>query len=141
MGAPELRSSIAIIGGGIGGVAAAVALGQAGLDTTVYERAARMREAGAGMMLWPNATRVLRDLGLLEDVLARSGSTTNFLVRARGGKVLMNIALGKFEVPAICVRRTDLLAFLLAALQPEQVRLGYEFQQLEQTTDKVRIHF
>lgn len=133
--------SIAIIGGGIGGVAAAVALRQAGIDATVYERSRLMRETGAGMMLWPNATRVLRGMGLLEDVLARSGSSTNFLVRASGGKVLMNIALGKFDVPAICVRRADLLAVLLAALHPEQVRLGYEFQHLVQTTDKVRIHF
>src|ERR1700674_4234263 len=108
--------SIAIIGGGIGGVAAAVALRQIGIDATVYERAPQMREVGAGMMLWPNATRVLRDIGLLEDVLARSGSSTNFLVRASGGKVLMNIALGEFDVPAICVRRADLLSVLLAAL-------------------------
>jgi 2-polyprenyl-6-methoxyphenol hydroxylase-like FAD-dependent oxidoreductase len=100
-----------------------------------------MSEAGAGMMLWPNATRVLRDLGLLEDVLARSGSTTNFLVRASGGKVLMNIPLGKFDVPALCVRRSDLLAVLLAALQPEQVRLGHEFHHMEQSRDKVRIYF
>lgn len=141
MSARQPVSSIAIIGGGIGGVAAAVALRQAGVDATVYERAARMGEVGAGMMLWPNATRVLRDLGLLEDVLARSGSTTNFLVRASGGKVLMNIPLGKFDVPAICVRRSDLLAVLLAALPPEQVRLGHEFHHMEQSRDKIRIYF
>ena len=57
------------------------------------------------MMLWPNATRVLRGFGLLEDILARSGSSTHFLVRASSGTVLMDIALGKFEVPAICMRR------------------------------------
>src|SRR5258708_33493312 len=118
--------SIAIIGGGIGGAAAAVALRQTGIDATVYERSRLMREVGAGMMLWPNATRVLRDLGLLESVLARSGSSTNFLVRASCGKVLMSIALGEFDVPAICMRRADLLAVLLAALEPEQVRLGHE---------------
>ena len=100
-----------------------------------------MREVGAGMMLWPNATRVLRDLGLLESVLARSGSSTNFLVRASSGKVLMSITLGKFDVPAICMRRADLLAVLLAALEPEQVRLGREFHHLEQSKDKVRVYF
>ena len=93
------------------------------------------------MMLWPNATRVLRDMGLLESVLARSGSSTNFLVRASCGKVLMTIALGKFDVPAVCVRRADLLAVLLATLQPEQVRLGHEFHHLEQSRDKVRVYF
>jgi 2-polyprenyl-6-methoxyphenol hydroxylase-like FAD-dependent oxidoreductase len=141
MSTPLLRRSIGIIGGGIGGVAAAVALRQAGIEATVYERAPQMREVGAGMMLWPNATRVLRDLGLLEDVLARSGSSTNFLVRAASGKILMNIELGKFDVPAICVRRVDLLKIFLAALRPEQVRLGHDFQHLEQSRDKVCVYF
>jgi 2-polyprenyl-6-methoxyphenol hydroxylase-like FAD-dependent oxidoreductase len=133
--------NIGIIGGGIGGVAAAVALHQVGINAVVYERAPRLREVGVGMMLWPNATRVLRDLGLLEQVLARSGPNTHFLVRASGGEVLMNIALGDFDVPAVCARRSDLLAVLIAALPPECVRLGREFHHLEQAVDKVRIHF
>ena len=62
------KFNIGIIGGGIGGVAAAVALHRAGIRATVYERANELREVGAGMMLWPNATRVLKELGLLERV-------------------------------------------------------------------------
>ena len=132
---------IGIIGGGIGGVATAVALHQVGINAVVYERAPRLREAGVGMMLWPNATRVLRDLGLLEHILARSGPNTHFLVRARGGEVLMNIALGDSDVPAICASRADLLSVLIAALPPESIRLGRELQHLEQVGDKVRIYF
>jgi 2-polyprenyl-6-methoxyphenol hydroxylase-like FAD-dependent oxidoreductase len=135
------KANIGIVGGGIGGVAAAVALHQAGIDATVYERAPQLREVGAGMMLWPNATRVLRGLGLLEDVLARSGSSTHFLVRASSGAVLMNIALGKLDVPAICMRRSDLLAVLLAKLPPGSIRLGHKLNKLEQPKDKVRISF
>jgi 2-polyprenyl-6-methoxyphenol hydroxylase-like FAD-dependent oxidoreductase len=136
-----LQETIAIIGGGIGGVAAAVALHQAGISATLYERSREFREAGAGMMLWPNATRVLRELGLLEKLIARSGPNTNFLVRASYGTVLMNIALGQFDVPAVCARRSDLLAVLLDALPPERVRLGCELTHLEQTGSKVRLHF
>src|SRR5580700_5042183 len=102
--------NIGIVGGGIGGVAAAAALHKLGIEATVYERASRWREAGAGMMLWPNATRVLDSLGLLERVALLSGPNSHFLVRASCGKVLMNIALGQFEVPALCTRRSDLLA-------------------------------
>jgi 2-polyprenyl-6-methoxyphenol hydroxylase-like FAD-dependent oxidoreductase len=135
------KANIGIVGGGIGGVATAVALHQLGIEATVYEKASRLREAGAGMMMWPNATRVLRHLGLLEDVLARSGSSTHFLVRAPNGTVLMNIALGEFDVPAICMRRSDLLAVLLAKLKPESIRLGQTLDRLEQSRDEARISF
>jgi 2-polyprenyl-6-methoxyphenol hydroxylase-like FAD-dependent oxidoreductase len=135
------EANIGIVGGGIGGIAAALALHQAGINATVYERAPRLREVGAGMMLWPNATRVLRSFGLLEDVLAHSGSSTHFLVRTSSGLVLMNIALGKFDVPAVCMRRSDLLAVLLAALPQGSIRLGHTLNKLEQSRDKVKISF
>ena len=133
--------SIGVVGGGIGGIAVAVALRRIGIDVSVYERARELREVGAGMMLWPNATRVLRELGLLNEVLARSGRNTHFLVRTSTGKILMNIALGKFEVPAVCTRRADLLSILLAALPQECLRLGYEFERLKQCNHKVRLSF
>jgi 2-polyprenyl-6-methoxyphenol hydroxylase-like FAD-dependent oxidoreductase len=133
--------NIGIVGGGIGGVAAALALRRAGFDATVYERAPELREVGAGMMLWPNATRVLRELGLLETVAASSGPNQHFLVRARGGRILMDIALGHFEVPALCTRRSDLLAALTSALPREGIRLGHEFQSLERHPWGARVHF
>jgi 2-polyprenyl-6-methoxyphenol hydroxylase-like FAD-dependent oxidoreductase len=133
--------NVGIVGGGIGGVAAAVALKKFGIHATVYERAPRLMEVGAGMMLWPNATRVLKSLGLLEDVAARSGHNSHFLVRASCGKILMNIALGKFDVPALCTRRSDLLASLLSALPQACVRLGRECTHLEQSRLGVRLHF
>jgi len=92
-------------------------------------------------MLWPNATRVLRSFGLLEDVLAHSGSSTHFLVRTSSGAVLMNIALGKFDVPAVCMRRSDLLAVLLSALPQGSIRLGHTLNKLEQSSDRVRLIF
>ena len=135
------EKNIGIVGGGIGGLAAAVALHQAGIDVVVYERASALREVGAGMMLWPNATRVLREMGLLGSVLAHSGPNTHFLVRASSGKVLMNLALGRFEVPAVCTRRSDLLGVLLAALPPGCVRLGHQLQGFKQIEGKVRLQF
>ncbi len=139
--AGDRKKSIAIVGGGIGGIAAAVALHRIGVDVSVYERVDQLREVGAGMMLWPNATRVLSELRMLEQMLARSGRNTHFLVRTSTGKVLMNIALGKFEVPAVCMRRADLLSILLDALPRECLRLGYEFERLKQYEGKVRLYF
>ena len=132
---------VGIIGAGIGGVAAAAALHKFGIRATLYERAPRLKEVGAGMMLWPNATRVLKTLGLLDDVAARSGVNTHFLVRESSGTILMDISLGEFDVPALCTRRADLLASLLFALPAEDIRLGWELTHLEQVKSSVRVHF
>ncbi|HEY2845407.1 MAG TPA: FAD-dependent monooxygenase, partial [Bryobacteraceae bacterium] len=129
------------IGGGIGGVAAAAALHKFGIHATVYERGLQPQEASAGMMLWPNATRVLKSLGLLDEVVALSGRTSHFLVRASCGKVLMNIALGEFDVPAVCTRRSDLLASLQSAVPRECIHFGRQFSHVEQEKSKVRVHF
>jgi 2-polyprenyl-6-methoxyphenol hydroxylase-like FAD-dependent oxidoreductase len=137
---------IAIVGGGIGGVATAVALEQAGIHATVYERAPELREVGAGVILWPNATRVLRELGVLDRVAARSAASDNFLVRSSSGKILMDLALGDFEVPALCARRADLLAALVASLPSDRIRLGHELTHLglipgDRSNSKVCLRF
>src|SRR5215475_10019937 len=58
------KPRIAIIGGGIGGLAAARALLQRGIEVTVYEQASRISEFGAGVVMTPNAMKALRSLGL-----------------------------------------------------------------------------
>jgi 2-polyprenyl-6-methoxyphenol hydroxylase-like FAD-dependent oxidoreductase len=78
---------------------------------------------------------------VLEQVLTGAGSSTHFQVLSSGGKVLMNIALGRFDVPALCARRADLLAALLAALPAGRIRLGYELTHLEQNGSGVRLRF
>ena len=55
---------IAIIGGGIGGLTAAVALARRGVAAEVYEQAPVLEEVGAGVGLWPNAMRALEPIGL-----------------------------------------------------------------------------
>ena len=62
----ELR--VAIVGGGIGGVTAALALRARGIDVRVYEQAAALTEVGAGLTLQPNGVRMLRRLGFGADV-------------------------------------------------------------------------
>ncbi len=105
-----------IVGGGIGGLAAAVALRRAGCEAEVYERAPAFREVGAGVSLWPNATRVLRMWGVLERVLARGAEVTRFDLRRAEGVRLASIAMSGFDTPAVCVHRAELHAALLAEL-------------------------
>jgi 2-polyprenyl-6-methoxyphenol hydroxylase-like FAD-dependent oxidoreductase len=92
-------------------------------------------------MLWPNATRVLKELGLLERVVASSGPNRHFLVRSSAGTILMDIGLGRFDVPALCTRRSDLLDALLSALPPGRIRLGHDFEFFEHRKNGVGVHF
>ena len=66
------QTSVAIVGGGIGGLAAALSLLRAGFDVQVYEQAAALGEVGARINIGPNASRILHRLGL-EAVLERIG--------------------------------------------------------------------
>jgi 2-polyprenyl-6-methoxyphenol hydroxylase-like FAD-dependent oxidoreductase len=59
-----MGSKIVIVGSGIGGLTAAVALGRMGLTAEVYEQAPALEEVGAGMGLWPNAMAALEPIGL-----------------------------------------------------------------------------
>ena len=64
--------SVGVVGGGIGGLAAALSLLAAGFDVHVYEQASRLGEVGAGVQVSPNASRILHRVGLAE-ALARTG--------------------------------------------------------------------
>ena len=68
----QSANSIAIIGGGLGGLAAALSLLHAGFDVHVYERATVLSEVGAGIQVSPNASRILHRLGLADE-LAKMG--------------------------------------------------------------------
>src|SRR5215207_6100147 len=55
---------VVIVGGGIGGLTAAVALHQRGFEVAVYERSPKLEEVGAGLQVGPNGVKVIRGLGL-----------------------------------------------------------------------------
>ena len=60
-------ASVGVVGGGIGGLSAALSLLDAGFDVQVYEQASTLGEVGAGVQVSPNASRILHRLGLAED--------------------------------------------------------------------------
>ena len=97
-----------IVGGGIGGMAAALALRQAGLRFSLYERAPAFTEVGAGMSLWPNATRVLKKLGVLDELAAVGEPVTRFNLLRPVGQMISTICMGGFATPAFCLHRADL---------------------------------
>lgn len=130
-----------VVGGGIGGLSAAIALRRAGVAAEVYERAPELREVGAGISLWPNATRQLRRWGLLDDVLRRGFRFTTGEMRDARGAVLARTPLPPSDAPSVLIHRADLHAVLCHALPPWAVRTGAELRGFRDVVDGVEADF
>jgi 2-polyprenyl-6-methoxyphenol hydroxylase-like FAD-dependent oxidoreductase len=137
----QTAKKVLVIGGGIGGAATALALHRAGLEPVLYERTEKLREVGAGIALWANATHVLKELGVLDDALRVGDVVTNYQFLSQTGKELVNLRVDRHEVPAIGIHRADLQALLWQKLPSKQCVLGQAFEQFEQVGTKVRAHF
>jgi salicylate hydroxylase len=120
---------IIIVGAGIGGLAATVAVERAGFEVCAIERAPRFGEVGAGVQLGPNATRVLIRLGMDEDVrhFGVAPSHVSFL-RWRDGITLATTPMAKVEsmfgAPYRTMYRPDLINMLSARMSTAQIKLG-----------------
>jgi 2-polyprenyl-6-methoxyphenol hydroxylase-like FAD-dependent oxidoreductase len=119
---------VVVVGGGIGGLTAALSLRRHGHEVVVLERRATSEEAGAGISLWPNAMRILRDLGLGPALEASAISDGRATIRTRRGRQLatsdMAIIERRFAAPLSVVHRRHLLDVLRTAVGDDALRLG-----------------
>lgn len=113
------RLKIIIIGAGIGGLTAAIALTKAGYEVEVYDRVQELRATGAGISLWSNGIKVLNSLGLSAEIAAIGGQMDFMQYRNYDGKLWNDISLqplieavGQRPFP---VARADLQQMLLQA--------------------------
>ncbi|HSQ24895.1 MAG TPA: FAD-dependent monooxygenase [Pyrinomonadaceae bacterium] len=132
---------IAIIGGGIGGLTAALALRQFGFEPQVFERAPELLEVGAAIIMWPNAMRVLHRLGLAEMVRVDGGSLEEARWLNRDGQLLNRFALPRTDLPAIVLHRAHLQQVLLGALPSDSIHLGHIFESYQQNSDVIVAKF
>jgi salicylate hydroxylase len=113
--------SVVVVGAGIGGLTAALALAKLGCQVTIIEQAERLEETGAGLQLSPNASRVLIDLGLGEALVTAIVAPEELRVmNARSGRMLARASLGaaaakRYGAPYWVVHRADLQAALRSA--------------------------
>jgi salicylate hydroxylase len=122
-------SDVLVAGGGIGGLAAALALSRQGVQVQLIEQAEAFAEVGAGIQIGPNVTRILREWGL-EDGLRQVASFPKALLArdARTGRELGRLPLGErserlYGAPYACIHRADLHQLLLHAVQAQGVPL------------------
>ncbi|OII68676.1 FAD-dependent monooxygenase [Streptomyces sp. CC77] len=144
---PARRPRVAVVGGGIGGLATAVGLRQQGVDVTVHEQAEDTTGRGAGIALGANGHRALRALG----VATRLDGSAVAPLRAefrhwRTGRTLAAHALAgtyaqRFGAPFLTVERAALQRALLAELGPGPLRRGARCTAVEQTGHGVVLRF
>ena len=136
---------VAIVGGGIGGMALALALHDAGIDDVeVYESASDVKELGVGINVLPHAVRELTELGLLDDLAAVGIPTAELVLYSKHGQRIWGeprgLAAG-YRWPQFSIHRGELLGVLhravLARLGPARVHTGHHLARFGQQDGKV----
>ena len=139
--------SIAIVGAGIGGLAAATLLRRAGHDVHVFEQAAQFARVGAGIQMAPNAMKVLRLLGVEEQLVNKAFQADYALSRAWDtGEPSSELPLGEsvakeFGAPYLFLHRADLHAALASLVPSDHVHLNMKLKFFDQKANGVDLHF
>ena len=133
-----------VVGGGIAGLAAAIALQGTGYEVVVLERAPELWGVGAGISLWPNAVHALRRLGVGDAVEIAGAPAHDAAFHSwRGpqlGASITSRLQGRFGAPLVIVHRARLQAVLRHALGPDAVRLGAECVGVTQGEHDAIVH-
>jgi salicylate hydroxylase len=136
-----------VIGAGIGGTAAAIALRRAGLDVSLFEQTLAQREVGAGIQISPNVSRLLGRYGL-GDAMARAAVRPSSVVfrRWQDGRVLGREELGdsieaRYGAPYYHFHRADLIALLADTFGRKEIKLGRRLVDVEQDETGVSARF
>jgi salicylate hydroxylase len=141
---------VAIIGGGIGGLTAALSLQHFGVPVRVFEQARALREIGAGVTITPNAMSALDFLGIGSALAEQAGETPRYFVRsADDGRELErgpdpDSFVPEFGASYRNLHRADLHVALTEAVtknDPDAIALDHRFEHLEQDGDQVVAHF
>ncbi|MEV6025222.1 FAD-dependent monooxygenase [Streptomyces sp. NPDC052036] len=133
---------VVIVGGGIGGLAAAVALRTKGVQADVYEQAHRLGEVGAGFMLAPNSLRVLERLGLYDKVAQVGAPFTGLEICQADGAEVSSLSLGgDGEYTMFGMYRPDMVDLLVSSLPAEAVHLSHRCVAFTQDDDRAVVRF
>ena len=141
---PTHQRSIAIVGAGMGGLAAAATLLRIGMKVDIYEQAARFARVGAGIQMMPNSMKVLRGIGVEDRVRESSFKPFSHLNRAWDtGRVLRELPMPEelFGAPYLCMHRADLTDALASAVPREFIHFNRKLVGLQERNRDVRLTF
>ncbi|MGA2412044.1 MAG: FAD-dependent monooxygenase [Candidatus Binataceae bacterium] len=138
--------SIAVVGGGLAGLAMAAALAKFGFAAEVFEAAPHLGEIGAGVNVSPQAIRVLRAIGLGEAVAAAANVATGVLTRDMHSGAALDYRdhanmQAHFGAPLCTFHRADLLEALARGVDRARIHLGHRLVALEEAADRVELRF
>lgn len=127
--------SIGILGGGIGGLSTTIALKQEGFDVTIYERFSKPSEIGAGIVCWPNASFVLDQLGVLDNVVQVSGSINYMNRYDHAGEPIGSLDINELnrlmKYPSYSILRKDLMGILIQRAAELNIDIHYQHEAVE----------
>jgi salicylate hydroxylase len=138
---------VGIVGGGVGGMCAAIALRQLGREVVVFEQAARLGRVGADINLTPNAVLALDGLGVGEALRATAARPSHRISRTWDtGEETSRLEMGsaaeeRYGSPQLTIHRADLLEALVGALPADSLRLGCELTALREDGDRTVLEF
>ena len=136
---------IAIIGGGIGGLTAAVALARKGVAAEVYEQAPVLEEVGAGVGLWPNALTALAPIELAGKVTQLAVKLAGQGIKRPDGTWLLcipgEVMAQRWGAGFVLVHRAEFQQLLAAELGPSVIHLGARCTGFEDSGQAVTAHF
>src|SRR5580658_4046102 len=138
------KATLAIVGAGMGGLAAAATLRQAGFDAQVYEQAQAFERVGAGIQMMPNSMKVLRGIGIETQLRRVAFQPYSHLNREWDtGRVMRELPMPEdlFGAPYLCMHRADLHDALLCAVPPEIIRFGKKLVGLDRSSSSVELRF
>ena len=140
-----MKPKVIIIGAGVGGLCAAIALQQHGFEVKVYEKVKKLGEVGAGLTLWSNALHVLRALNVADAVIAAGSKLQRSQIRADNGETLFDARTDEMEAkygePVIAIHRAALHEILINALKPDTLRLDMTCAKFKQDEKKATVYF
>jgi salicylate hydroxylase len=141
------REKIGVLGGGIGGLAVAIALQKRGKNVVVYEQARQFARVGADINLTPNAVRAIDGLGVgqaLRETAARPQyriSRDGFTGEETSRLEMAQAAEQKYGAPQLTMHRADVMTALDAAVRPGSVQFGKRALRIEEGDNGVTVHF